>query len=73
MRGRKQFVRKGIAMCAACAMTVSSLPAVFVYADETNAPEKKLVLHYDFDSLKSGTIVNDISGNGMAGGRPDRK
>lgn len=67
MRGRKQFVRKGIAMCAACAMTVSSLPAVFVYADETNAPEKKLVLHYDFDSLKSGTIVNDISGNGMAG------
>lgn len=67
MRGRKQFARKGIAMCAACAMTVSSLPAVFVYADETDVPEKKLVLHYDFESLKSGTIVNDISGNGMAG------
>ena len=39
MRGRKQFVRKGIAMCAACAMTVSSLPAVFVYADECTGEE----------------------------------
>lgn len=29
--------------------------------------QKGMVLHYDFESLKTGTIVNDISGNGKGG------
>ncbi|MEI3219821.1 MAG: hypothetical protein V8S08_09665 [Lachnoclostridium sp.] len=45
-------------------MTVTYLPA-YVSVEETVDPT--LVLHYDFESLKSGTIVNDVSGNGKAG------
>lgn len=30
------------------------------------AAETGLVLHYDFESLKTGTIVNDVSGNGKS-------
>ena len=61
---KRSFIRRVIAMLAVCAMTVTYLPA-YVSAEETVDPT--LVLHYDFESLKSGTIVNDVSGNGKAG------
>ena len=61
---KRSFIRRVIALLAVCAMTVTYLPA-YVSAEETVDPT--LVLHYDFESLKSGTIVNDVSGNGKAG------
>ena len=62
MKKKRSFIRRVIAMLAALAMTVTYLPA-YVSAEETEG----LVLHYNFESLKSGTIVNDLSGNGKAG------
>ena len=53
MKKKRSFIRRVIAMLAALAMTVTYLPA-YVSAEETEG----LVLHYNFESLKSGTIVN---------------
>lgn len=38
-----------------------------VLPQPSRAAENGLVLHYDFESLKTGTIVDDVSGNGKAG------
>lgn len=72
MRKLKTILRKGAALGAVCAMTLTSLPMQSVAAAEQDgaapqAEEDGLVLWYDFESLKSGTIVNDMSGNGYAG------
>ena len=72
MRKLKTILRKGAALGAVCAMTLTSLPMQSVVAAEQDgaapqAEEDGLVLWYDFESLKSGTIVNDMSGNGYAG------
>ena len=64
MKKFKQVLRRSIAACAAGAMIVTMMPVSMVHAADS---EKKLVLHYDFNSLTSGTIVNDVSGNGKAG------
>ena len=65
MKRVKSLIRKGIAFGAAFAMTATALPLsnVAMAAGEDDG----LVLWYDFESLKSGTIVNDMSGNGYAG------
>lgn len=72
MKSFKNWMKKGIALGAAFAMTVTVLPL----SDVVNAaePDKAaakaddgLRLWYDFESLKSGTILNDMSGNGYAG------
>ena len=64
MKGKRNFVRRVIALLAVCAMTVTSLPMI---AMAEGTEDERLVLHYDFESLKSGTIVNDVSGKGLAG------
>lgn len=62
----KRAVQKAIAITTTVAMTATLVPAsMLVRAEEET--QKGLVLQYDFESLKSGTIVNDTSGNGLAG------
>lgn len=69
MKRLKKTGKKCVAwsICAVMAATVVP-PGMLVKAaepeDETGG---NLVLQYDFESLKTGTIVNDTSGNGHAG------
>lgn len=72
MKSFKNWMKKGIALGAAFAMTVTVLPlSDIVNAAEpdeaASRAEDGLRLWYDFESLKSGTILNDMSGNGYAG------
>lgn len=70
MKSFKSLVKKGIALGAACAITATSLPlsdVVRAAGDDGAKAGDGLVLWYDFESLKTGTIVNDMSGNGRAG------
>lgn len=67
---RLKVTRKIIAASAAIAMTATLIPQSVLVAfaeDAAGSTEKGLVLQYDFKSLQSGTIVNDLSGNGNAG------
>ena len=73
MRKFRTMLKKGAALGAACAMAMTSLPLQSVVSAEpgdgssAKAEEDGLVLWYDFDSLKSGTIINDMSGTGYSG------
>lgn len=73
MRKFRTMLKKGAALGAACAMAMTSLPLQSVVSAEpgdgssAKAEEDGLVLWYDFESLKSGTIINDMSGNGYSG------
>ena len=70
VKSLKKWVKKGVALGAACAFAATSLPVTgwtVLAADTKGAKEDGLVLHYDFSSLKTGTIVEDLSGNGKAG------
>lgn len=72
MKRFKNFTKKGIALGAALAMTVSVLPLSGIVQasgpDEGDArAEDGLVLWYDFSSLASGTIVKDMSDSGKDG------
>lgn len=70
MKSFKNWMKKGIALGAACAITATSLPlsnVVNAAGDDKAKAGDGLVLYYDFESLKSGTIVEDMSGNGYAG------
>ncbi len=61
---RKTF-NKALAWLLALVLLFGMLPASSFAAEAAN--EEGLVLHYNFESLKNGTIVDDVSGNGMAG------
>ena len=72
MKRFKSLMKKGIALGAAFAMTATALPlsntAMAAGTDDAAArAEDGLRLWYDFESLTSGTILNDESGNGYAG------
>lgn len=70
MKSFKGLVKKGIALGAACAITATSLPlsdVVRAAGDDGAKAGDGLVLWYDFESLKSGTIVKDMSDNGYDG------
>lgn len=72
MKGFKRWAKKGLALGAVCAITATSLPMTSIQAlaageKDAKAAEDGLILHYDFKSLKTGTIVEDLSGNGKAG------
>ena len=67
---RFETTKKIIASSAAIAMIATLIPQSVLVAfaeDAVGSTEKGLVLQYDFKSLQSGTIVNDLSGNGNAG------
>ena len=67
---RFETTKKIIASSAAIAMIATLIPQSVLVAfaeDAVRSTEKGLVLQYDFKSLQSGTIVNDLSGNGNAG------
>ena len=71
MKGFKRWAKKGLALGAACAITATSLPMTSIQAlaageKDAKAAEEGLILHYDFKSLKTGTIVEDLSGNGKS-------
>ena len=77
MKKFRGWMKKGAAIGLACAVTVTAVPL----PDAVNAEEGQqqstdgasareddgLILWYDFESLSTGTIVNDMSGNGHAG------
>ena len=65
----KKIAKKMVALGTAFAMTLTLMPASLAAGKKEGKEEQKgkLVLHYDFESLKTGTIVNDVSGNGYAG------
>lgn len=73
MKRFKKWAKKGLALGAVVAMTATSIPMTGLNAEAAGKMggkaevEDGLVLHYNFESLKSGTIVNDLSGNGRAG------
>ena len=73
MKRFKKWAKKGLALDAVVAMTATSIPMTGLNAEAAGKMggkaevEDGLVLHYNFESLKSGTIVNDLSGNGRAG------
>lgn len=75
MKGFKKWAKKGLALGAVCAITATSLPMTSIQAlaagekDAKATKEDGLILHYNFESVKSGggTIVEDLSGNGRAG------
>lgn len=76
VKSLKKWVKKGVAFGAACAFAATSLPVTgwtVLAADTKGAKEDGLVLHYDFSSLKTGTIVEDLSGNGKAGVYPSNR
>ena len=61
MKQRK--MARTISMLLCLVMVFSLLPL----GVQAAAPTDGLILHYDFASLKSGTIVEDLSGSGKAG------
>ena len=65
MKKVKSLMKKGVALGAAFAMVATALPLSNVA--QAAGEDDGLVLWYDFESLKSGTIINDMSGNGYAG------
>lgn len=76
MKRFKKWAKKGLALGAVVAMTATSIPMTGLNAEAAGKMggkaevEDGLVLHYNFESLKSGTIVNDLSGNGKSGRDP---
>lgn len=62
--GKKCVAWSIVAVMAATVVPPGMLVKAAEPADETGG---NLVLQYDFESLKTGTIVNDTSGNGHAG------
>lgn len=62
--GKKCVVWSIVAVMAATVVPPGMLVKAAEPEDETGG---NLVLQYDFESLKTGTIVNDTSGNGHAG------
>ena len=62
--GKKCVAWSIVAVMAATVVPPGMLVKAAEPEDETGG---NLVLHYDFESLKTGTIVNDTSGNGHAG------
>ena len=72
MKSFKNWMKKGIALGAAFAMTVTVLPVSDIVnaagpEDASARAEDGLRLWYDFESLKSGTVITDLSGNGYGG------
>lgn len=70
MKSFKNWMKKGVALGAAFAMTATTFPLSNVAqaaGDGGAKADDGLVLWYDFESLKSGTIINDMSGNGYGG------
>lgn len=65
VRKVKRILKSCIATALLCAVAGTSIPQYA--ANAAGEIEKGLVLYYDFESLKSGTIVNDVSGNGQNG------
>ena len=66
---RKTWTRIGTWLVSA-SMLVGMVPTYVLAAQLPQAEpraDEGLVLHYDFESLKTGTIVNDVSGNGKSG------
>lgn len=62
--GKKCVAWSIVAVMAATVVPPGMLVKAAEPEDETGG---NLVLQYDFESLKTGTIVNDTSGNGLAG------
>lgn len=62
--GKKCVAWSIVAVMAATVVPPGMLVKAAEPEDETGG---NLVLQYDFESLKTGTIVNDTSGNGHAG------
>ena len=66
---RKTWTRIGTWLVSA-SMLVGMVPTYVLAAQLPQAEpraDEGLVLHYDFESLKTGTIVNDVSSNGKSG------
>lgn len=73
MKRAKKILGKGIALGSIATLTLTSVPAWTLQAAEPQTTEpqiedsKNLILWYDFTSLDSGTIVDDMSGHGKNG------
>ena len=65
MKSLKNRMKKCVALGAAFAMVATAMPLSNVA--QAAGEDDGLVLWYNFESLKSGTILNDMSGNGRAG------
>ena len=73
MKSFKNWMKKGIALGAAFAMTVTALPLsdVVLAAGTDDAAAKAeddgLILWYNFEGLGTGTVISDASENGRNG------